>query len=398
MNINLETAQNTGKYGFYEFISKDTLSTAHNQLVVSRSKKIGGVNLDFEFDITKDGKLFIIMDPSIEDRIECNGQGRIAFKMTPETDMDIKGSYEIFSGTYLFTYQNLVQRLFYLNKGGTMTFVGDPKLSTIDASATFTTRASAQDLITAYFGNTNNSRIISAAKSTVKTNIILKLRNRIMQPDISYELKVDQNNPEVSIAFESIESTTKNNEAELNKQVMGLLMLQRFFPPSFTGFNNSQNPNNAVSSDLQNTAFDVVTGKLSGYVTDWMQNTFKGLNFDLKYKNYNQLSQTENLSNTRNEFKIAISQKLLNDRLVFNLGGNYDFGRGQFNNGNTSFFGGDMDIEYLLSPLGNVRAKIYSTLSNDPLNSVYINKTGAGILIQKDFDEFNQLFKKSKLK
>ena len=398
LNINLESAQSTGKYGFYEFISKDTLSTARNQLVVTRSKKIGGVNLDFEFDITRDGKLFIIMDPSIEDRIECNGQGRIAFKMTPETDMDIKGSYEIFSGTYLFTYQNLVQRLFYLNKGGTMTFVGDPKLSTIDASATFTTRASAQDLITAYFGNTNNSRIISAAKSTVKTNIILKLRNRIMQPDISYELKVDQNNPEVSIAFESIESTTKNNEAELNKQVMGLLMLQRFFPPSFTGFNNSQNPNNAVSSDLQNTAFDVVTGKLSGYVTDWMQNTFKGLNFDLKYKNYNQLSQTENLSNTRNEFKIAISQKLLNDRLVFNLGGNYDFGRGQFNNGNTSFFGGDMDIEYLLSPLGNVRAKIYSTLSNDPLNSVYINKTGAGILIQKDFDEFNQLFKKSKLK
>lgn len=398
LHINLETAQNTGKYGFYEFISKDTLNTALNQLVVNRSKKMGGVNLDFEFDITKDGKLFIIMDPSIEDRIECNGQGRIAFKMTPETDMDINGTYEIFSGTYLFTYQNLVQRLFYLNKGGMMRFVGDPKLSTIDASATFTTRASAQDLITAYFGNTDNSRIISAAKSTVKTNIILKLKNRIMQPDISYELKVDQNNPEVSIAFETIESTTKNNEAELNKQVMGLLMLQRFFPPSFTGFNNSQNPNNAVSSDLQNTAFDVVTSKLSGVMTEWMQNTFKGMNFDLKYKNYNQLSQAEDLSNTRNEFKIAISQKLLNDRLVFNLGGNYDFGRGQFNNGNTSFFGGDMDIEYLLSPLGNVRAKFYSTLSNDPLNSVYINKTGAGILIQKDFDEFNQLFKKNKLK
>lgn len=401
LNINLETAQNTGKYGFYEFMSKDTSNSMLKQLVVSRSRKIGGVNLDFDFDITKDGKLFIIMDPSIEDRIECNGQGRIAFKMTPETDIDIKGSYEIISGTYLFTYQNIVQRTFYLNKGGTMTFIGDPRASIIDASATFTTRASAQDLITAYFGNTENSRIISAAKSNVKTNIILKLKNRIIQPDISYELKVDQNNPEVAIAFETIESTTKNNEAELNKQVMGLLMLQRFFPPSFTGFNNSQNPNNTVSSDLQNTAFDVVTSKLSSYMTDWMQSTFKGMNFDLKYKNYSQLSQisqTENLSNTRNEFKIAISQKLLNDRLVFNLGGNYDFGRGQFNDGNTSFFGGDMDIEYLLSPLGNVRAKFYSTLSNDPLNSVYINKTGAGILIQKDFDEFNQLFKKKRLK
>ena len=131
-----------------------------------------------------------------------------------------------------------------------------------------------------------------------------------------------------------------------------------------------------------------------------MQNTFKGMNFGLSYKNYNQLNQTDNLTNTRNEFKVAISQKLLNDRLVFNVGGNYDFGRGQFSNSNanTAFFGGDVDLEYLLTPLGNVRAKFYSTLSNDPLNSVYINKTGAGILIQKDFDEFNQLFKKNKMK
>jgi hypothetical protein len=398
LHINLETIQKSGKYGFYEFVAKDTFQKKSNQLIAGRSKKLGGVNLDFEFDITRDGKLFIIMDPSVEDRIECSGQGRIAFKMTPETETDIKGSYEIFSGTYLFTYQNLIQRLFYLNKGGTMTFVGDPRASLIDASATFTTRASAQELISAYFGSTDNSRIISAAKSNVKTNIILKLKNRIAQPDISYELKVDQNNPEVQIAFEAIESTTRNNEAEMNKQVIGLLMFKRFFPPTFTGFSQNQNPNNAVQSDIQNTLSDVVTGRLSGYISDWMQNTFKGMNFGLSYKNYSQLSQDESLSNTRNELKIAISQRLLNDRLVFNLGGNYDFGRGQFNNTNTAFFGGDMDIEYLLTPLGNVRAKFYSTLSNDPLNSVYINKTGVGILIQKDFDEFNQLFKKNRLK
>lgn len=400
LSINLETAQNTGKYGFYEFKVKDSADNFNQNQVVSRSRKLGGVNFEFDFDITRDGRLFIIMDPSIDDRIECNGQGRIVLKMTPETDIDLKGSYEIFSGTYLFTYQNLVQRLFYLNKGGLMTFVGDPRASIIDASATFTTRASAQELISAYFGNTDNTRIISAAKSTVKTNIILNLRNRIAKPDISYELKVDQNNPEVRSAFESIESTTRNNEAELNKQVIGLLVFRRFFPPTFTGFSRNQNSNNAVTSDLQNTAFDVVTGKLSGYVTDWMQNTFKGMNFGLSYKNYNQLNQTDNLSDTRNELKIAVSQRLLNDRLVFNLGGNYDFGRGQFNNSNTNtaFFGGDMDIEYLLSPQGNVRAKFYSTLSNDPLNSVYINKTGVGILIQKDFDEFNQLFKKMILK
>lgn len=397
--ISLESNQKIAKYGFYDFINKDS-SNAKQAILSSANKMQSGVNLDFDFDVNKDGKLYIIMDPSSEDRIECNGQGRIVFKLSPEADMDIKGSYEIYSGTYLFTYQNLVQRLFYLNQGGSLTFVGDPYNTAIDASATFTTRASAQDLITSFFGNTDNSRILSAAKTNVKANIILKLKNKMMQPDISYELKVEQNNPDVQSAFDAIETTTKNNEAELNKQVVGLLMLQRFFPPSFNGFANNQTANNTVSSDFQNTAFSVVTDKLSGYVTDWMQNTFKGMNFGLSYKNYSQLNQSDNLTNTRNEFKVAISQKLLNDRLIFNVGGNYDFGRGQFNNANTNtaFFGGDMDIEYLLTEEGNIRAKAYSTLSNDPLNSVYINKTGAGILFQKDFDRFSDFFKKRKFK
>lgn len=399
LTIVFQNAQHTSKYGFYEFVERDS-AILQQQLAKAKRRKIGGVNLDFDFEVNRFGKLFLIMDPTVADRIECNGDGRIAFKLTPETDMDIKGSYEINSGTYLFTYQNLVQRLFYLNKGGQMTFVGDPYASLIDATATFTTRASAQEVITAYFGNTDDSRIISASKSTVKVNILLKLKDRITQPTISYSLDIDQNNPEVTSAFESILATTRNNEAELNKQVLGLLVWNRFYPPSFSGFNNRQNPNNTVQSDLTNTFFDVVSGKLSTYVTDWVQNTIRGMNVDLKFKNYNQLGQTSDLTNTRNELKIAVSQKLLNDRLIFNIGGNYDFGRSEFNNtnSNTAFFGGDVDVEYLLAPLGNVRAKFYSTLSNDPLNSVYTNKTGIGILFQKEFDDFNQLFKKRPFK
>jgi hypothetical protein len=50
-----------------------------------------------------------------------------------------------------------------------------------------------------------------------------------MKPDISYELNIDQNNPEVVSAFESITSTTKNNEAELNKQVIGVINVSSDF-------------------------------------------------------------------------------------------------------------------------------------------------------------------------
>lgn len=387
MTIAFGSTQRTEKFGFYEFIKRDSTNLISK---LSTSRKLNsGVNLDFDFEVNSFGKLNIVMDPTLDDKMECTGDGRIHFTMSPESDIDMKGTYEINSGSYLFTYQNVVQRVFYLNKGGKMTFVGNPRASLIDASARFTTRASANELVSAYFVNSTESRVLSAAKSLVKVNITLSIKDKITQPKIDYSIDVEQNNPEVTSAFEAIKTTLINNEAERNKQVLGLLVWQRFFPPS-------TQTNSNLSTDLQNTAVGVVTSKLSSYFTEWMQNTFKGMNFDLNFRNYNQQDRAAQITDTRNELKFAVSQKLLNDRLIFNLGGNYDFGKNQVNSQNTAFFGGDVDIEYKLTEQGNVRAKIYSTLSNDPLNSVYINKTGLGILFQKEFDEFNQIFKKQK--
>ena len=393
LNIAFGSSQRTEKYVFFEFIKKDSLAT--KDLSFKSIKKSGGVNLNFDYEVNNFGKLYIIMDPELEDKIECTGNGRIKFEMTPETDMNIHGSYKINSGSYLFTYKNLVQRVFYFIPGGTMSFSGDPRDAYIDASAKFTTRASAQELVNAYFvGNLNDPQVQSAARSNVKVNIILNLKEKISQPKISYFLDIEQNNPQVTSAFESIQATTKNNESEMNKQVLGLLLAQRFYPPSFSGFSTQNSASSNVQTDVTNQLVDIMASKLSGIATEWIQSTFKGMNVDLRYRSYSQqTTQASSVLDARNELKFAVSQKLLNDRLIFNLGGNYDFGKSHTNSSN-AYFGGDMDIEYLLSPQGNVRAKIYSTLSNDPLNSVYINKTGMGILFQKEFDKFDQLFKK----
>lgn len=381
------TSQRIDKYGFYEFIDKGIKIDSSSR---TRKTKRAGVDLDFDFDISNQGKLTIIMDPTVDDRIECTGEGRIAFKLNPQNDMDIKGSYTINSGYYKFTYQNLVQRTFYLNKGGTMTFVGNPRASNIDASATFNARANAQDLITAYYGNSNPS-VQAAAKTPIKVNITLYLKDKITQPTISYEIIAEQNNPDIKTAFETISTVTKNNPSELNRQVIGILLLQRFLPPNFTGFENAGVVENNFSNDAMNAAMDVVSSHLSGYLSDFLQNTIQGMSVNLGLRNYNQLEVSNKTSNVRRNLNLALSQKLFNDRIVFNVGGNYDFGR-DINSNNTAYFGGDLDIEYLLSPLGNIRLKAYSTLNNDPLNAKYINKTGGGILYQKEFESFHKLF------
>ena len=394
ITIALNNNQNIAQHTFFEFIDKsvkkDTLS------IRNRSRKLSGVNLDFDFEVDETGKLQIIFDPNLDDRIQCSGTGRIAFKMTPETDMDIKGSYILSKGTYLFTYQNFIQRTFYLNQGGKIQFVGDPYLSVIDASALFKARASAQEIVAAFYGvNNTDPEVITASKSQVKANVTLYMKNQLVKPDISYDIDIEQNNPTLQNAFEAIKTNTKNNDNEMNRQVFALLALQRFLPPTVTGFENV----GVGTSDFSNTAFDIVTGKLSSVFTEWVQNTISGLNLDFKYRNYSQ--QFSNEVDRRNEFKVAASKQLFNDRFLINTGVNYDFGQNSINNNNNTFFGGDIDIEYKISPSGNLRGKVYSTLDNDPLNAKYINKTGVSIYYGKEFDnllDFLNLRKKKNIR
>jgi hypothetical protein len=394
ITIAFNNNQNIAQHTFFEFIDKsiikDTLS------IRNRNRKVSGVNLDFDFEVDETGKLQIIFDPNLDDRIQCSGTGRIAFKMTPETDMDIKGSYILSKGTYLFTYQNFIQRTFYLNQGGKIQFVGDPYLSVIDASALFKARASAQEIVAAFYGvNNTDPEVITASKSQVKANVTLFMRNQLVKPDISYDIDIEQNNPTLQNAFEAIKTNTKNNDNEMNRQVFALLALQRFLPPTVTGFENV----GVGTSDFSNTAFDIVTGKLSSVFTEWVQNTISGLNLDFKYRNYSQ--QFSNEVDRRNEFKVAASKQLFNDRFLINTGVNYDFGQNSINNNNNTFFGGDIDIEYKISPSGNLRAKVYSTLDNDPLNAKYINKTGVSIFYGKEFDnllDFLNLRKKKNIR
>lgn len=379
LTIAFNNAQNTEKYNFYEFIDKKVSKKIISDELVPIKRKLSGVNLDFNFTINKTGRLTILFDPATQDKVECTGDGKIAFKMTPETDMDIKGTYTLAGGTYLFTFQNFIQRTFYLNPGGEIQFLGDPWQSQIDASATFKARASAQELVEAYYGKTTDQTIIAAAKNIVKVNVTLNMKKKLVQPSISYDIDIEQNNPTLLSAFESIKTTTKNNENEMNRQIFGLLALQRFFPPNVTGFEKV----GLQGTDFSNTALDLVTGTVSGYISDWLGKTIQGFNFDFKYSNYTQ-SYSSDIN--RNNIKVAMSQKLFNDRLIFNAGGNYDFGQNTATNSNSAFFGGDFDIEYLILPSGNLRSKFYTTIDNDPLNSKYINKRGAAIIFRRDFD------------
>ena len=390
--IQFASSKEVERYNFYEFVDKQSRNQTiekQNKLNISKS-----VNLDFHFIINDDCKLTIIQNPELEDKIQCTGFGDLAVKMNSEIDMDIKGSYEIKTGSYLFTFQKFVRRTFYLEPKGSIFFIGDPRLSYVNASATFKARASAQELVTAFYGSNPSADIATAAKTPVVAKVKLNLKDKLMNPKISYEIDIEENNPTVKNAFDQVKSSF-SNENELNRQVFGLLAFQRFFAPTNTGFEKV----GVQTSDLTNTMTDIVTSKVSGVLTEFLTNTVTDLNFDLRYRTYNLLDNNTSGSsalnyNTRNELKLALSKKISNN-WVINAGTNVDFGQ-RTNSDNNTTFGGDLDVEYLIPPKGEFLISMYSRIYRDPLNSKAVNRSGLGFVFRKDFDHLMDLFRRRK--
>ena len=89
------------------------------------------------------------------------------------------------------------------------------------------------------------------------------------------------------------------------------------------------------------------------------------------------------------EVDVALSSRLLNNRLLFN--GNFGY-RDQSLNSNQ--FVGDFDLEYLLNRSGNFRLKAYNRYNdqNYYLRSA-LTTQGVGIILRKDFDSLTSFLR-----
>ena len=92
-------------------------------------------------------------------------------------------------------------------------------------------------------------------------------------------------------------------------------------------------------------------------------------------------TQQDGANDSNTEMEMLLSGRLLNNRLLFN--GNFGY-RSNYIQRNA--FIGEFDLEYLLTPTGDIRLKAYSH-ANDlyRYNFKSLTRQGVGILFHRDF-------------
>lgn len=349
--IPLSNPEEVSESNFIHFVSfgKDT------PVKEERETDLSGIEMYFNLDVTPDAEVQLIFDSKIGDIIRGNGNGDIRMEITPTGDFRMFGRYRVTSGSYLFTMQNLINKHFMVQEGGTIRWSGSPYSAEIDLNAVYKLRASLYDLVQ---DTTLTARI--------PVWVRIHLAESLMNPVINFNIVI----PDVDPTSETLINRFIATDQERRKQSMSLLVLNRFSPAE--GVENQ----GASSSGVSANAAELLSQQLSV----WASQISNDFNIGVNYRAGDAFNSEE--------FEIALSTSLFNDRLLLdgNLGVTDKTQR-------TSNIIGDFVAEAKVSKDGRLRLKAFNkTIDNTLLtksNSPYTQ--GIGISFNEDFNTFGEL-------
>ena len=353
--------------GYINFVSfSDTVQLGDEETGI---KKIAsaGINLDFDLDITPDAYIEIIFDLQAGDIIRGRGSGHLNMLIDTEGDFNMFGDYVIEEGGYNFTLYNIINKEFNILPTSRISWYGDPYEGILDIEATYEQTADVSPLFS------DGSESISRGR--YPTIVQLNLEGPLLSPEIDFDIYLAANqtvDPEITQVIQEI----KNDEQALNRQVFSLIVLRQFSPPN----DLSLGQGGALSGS--------VSELLSNQLSYWFSQVDENLEIDVDLNGLDE--------EALNTFQLRLSYTFLDGRLrVTREGG---FTNTVESTNDFSSVAGDWTLEYLLSPDGKFRAKMYNRNTYNSVSSGLesTNTTSAGfsLIHTQTFNNINELFSK----
>ena len=360
LSIPLSSPEEISQSGFITFIS-----TEKEKVPVVDEPDFSGIELVMDFDITPEAELFLVFDSKIGDVIEGRGKGNISMTLSPTEDLRMFGNFQIESGKYLFTMQNIINKAFTIEKGGTVRWTGDPYDAVVDITATYRQNAGLYDLFQD-----------SSFRKSVPVELKLHLTEKLFNPNITFDIQVLNVDPGVDNQVKRL----INTEEEKYRQAVALLVMKRFTTPSEITSKGTVSSTNVVGVN----AYEMLSNQLS----NWASQISSQVNVGVNYRPGDAI--------TSEELGIALSTSILNDRV--SIDGNVGVANSNSSSQNTSNLVGDFTVEVKANKEGSVRLKAFNRSNNNSLinniNSPYTQ--GVGVFFRFDFDNYSELRQKFK--
>lgn len=360
VKIPINNAESVSDNIFIHFVTAQEKYNVKNG-IVGNARNYNGLELEFDFDITPDAEVEVILDRNTGHGMKGKGFGSLLFKINTLGRFNMWGDFQAYEGTYNFKYGGLIDKKFEVKKGGSITWEGNPMKAQLNLEAIYKTSANPAVLL-------DNSSF----NTKVPVEVVIGLRGDLTSPEPDFNIEF----PTVSNVLKS-EIQYKLNDKDV-RQTQALYLL------SSGGF---LSPEGVSQSDFSGSLFETASSILGGIIQSDDEKFKVGLNF---------IGADRRIGKeTDGRFIATISSKI-NERVTINGKLGVPFG-----GINESAIVGDVEVLYRVNADGTLNLRLFNKENDINYVGQGIGYTqGLGVSYEVDFETFkefvNKIFKNLK--
>ncbi|WP_395065689.1 translocation/assembly module TamB domain-containing protein [Flavobacterium sp.] len=319
-------------------------------------RNYNGLQMNFEFNITPDASIEVILDRDSGHGMKAKGRGGLSMRINTLGKFEMYGDFQVYEGSYNFKYGGLIDKKFEVKKFSSIVWDGNPYNAILDLEAV-------SKNITA-----NPSVLVNNASFNRKipVEVVIGLKGTLTNPEPDFNI----NFPNVSSVLKS-EIETKLSDKDI-RQTQALYLLSTGGFLSQEGLSQSQITN----------SFYEKAGALFG---DLFNDKDGKINFGVSYTEADKTA----LNPTDGRVVASITTQI-NDRITIN--GVVGVPTGGVSE---TAIVGNFEAQYRVNEDGTLNLRIFNKENDINYIGQGIGYTqGAGVSYEVDFDTFRELVNK----
>lgn len=363
--VPLKDVQTVDSYGLIYFKSDKTVVKERQKEIALESLK--GLTLNIDLEVTKDAVAEVVIDEVYGSQLSGRGAGNLQIEINTRGKFNMFGDYIVNSGVYDFKYGGFVNKPFIIQKGGTVSWNGNPADANLDVTAVYKAKANPGVLLENFNSNRN-----------IEVDLVTRISGGLFNS--KQELDIQLTNVEATIANELEFILNDNNVNEKTKQFISLLAFGNFINPDKIGFDARSNITNTASSAISSAFSSILNTPDSKF------------QLDVDYQQEQNNSDLDRL-NIDNQVDLSVSTKV-GDNVIINGKVGVPIGTQT-----QSSVIGEVKVEVLLNTEGSFRGVIFNRQNEIQYTTEDQGYTkGLGLSYQVNFNTLNGLLTKLGLK
>jgi translocation and assembly module TamB len=375
-----ELVERNGVVVFVNKKNPDSILTRNDEEI---SNSFNGYDIKLLLEVDPTARFKIVIDSNSGDNLALTASGELDLAVDPIGRTSLSGRLVVQSGHYEMSLYSLVNRRFEIVPGSTIVWNGDPLDATLDISASYEVRTAAAPLMASQLTGSGDATQSQYSKR-LDFFVYLYLDGDLLKPVITFGLDMpeDERGEFGGNVYSQVRQLGEQ-EAELNRQVFSLLVLNRFFPSG--GSDGSSGGTEALARNS-------VSQLLSDQLNNFSNQLFGDSGFEVGFEVDSYTNGQAGKSQT--ELNVSAQQTLFNDRLTVQVGSQFDVEGNSQTSQDAGAILGNVSIEYTLTEDGRFKIRAFRKNQFESIIDGQLIVTGLGVVFNREFNNFGQLWEK----